>query len=219
MTSCYMCDAPGTTREHVPPRAFFPPGHRSNLWTVPSCSLHNHRNSLDVEYARSVLALDAATNDIARQVVRGSVFRSWQRRPSLQSRTFRRWRRTTLAGRRTGIVETEVPRIDNVVSAVASAIFFREFASPFRGSWMVYLSGFVSPYEGPGREDPLNARLRRALEQIAFDEQSTPHPCVFRYARYAGSGENLIYRCMFYEGNGVFAISMPPSVDPSLSSG
>ena len=32
---CYTCEAEATTREHVPPRAFFPQGFRTNLWTVP----------------------------------------------------------------------------------------------------------------------------------------------------------------------------------------
>jgi len=33
--SCYMCERTATTREHVPPKSFFPEGYRTNLVTVP----------------------------------------------------------------------------------------------------------------------------------------------------------------------------------------
>src|ERR1044071_8771158 len=69
MSSCYMCDAPATTREHVPPSCFFPAGYRTDLWTVPACRSHNQDNSPDVEYTRSIIALDGTTNQIARELV------------------------------------------------------------------------------------------------------------------------------------------------------
>ncbi|AXH64146.2 MULTISPECIES: hypothetical protein [Providencia] len=40
---CYYCGNPATTREHVPPKCFFPKG--SNLITVPSCEIHNNDKS------------------------------------------------------------------------------------------------------------------------------------------------------------------------------
>lgn len=40
---CYHCGAPASTREHVPPKGFFPKG--SDLITVPSCETHNHDKS------------------------------------------------------------------------------------------------------------------------------------------------------------------------------
>lgn len=42
---CYMCECEGTTKEHVPPRCFFPKQKRVNLFTVPSCKKHNCRKS------------------------------------------------------------------------------------------------------------------------------------------------------------------------------
>src|SRR5437588_3137057 len=47
--SCYCCDRPKTSREHVPPLCFFPdekdkkgaPKYRKNLIRVPSCDQHN----------------------------------------------------------------------------------------------------------------------------------------------------------------------------------
>lgn len=58
---CYMCDRPGTTKEHVPPRCLFPEpkdldGHRRNLITVPSCEQHNSGKSADDEFLMASLA-------------------------------------------------------------------------------------------------------------------------------------------------------------------
>jgi hypothetical protein len=57
--SCYVCDAPKTSHEHVPPLCFFPDekdtrGHslyRKNLITVPSCDDHNTQKSEGDLYA------------------------------------------------------------------------------------------------------------------------------------------------------------------------
>ncbi len=52
---CYRCDQAGITDEHVPPKSFFPEGHRKGLITVPSCEAHNKDNSFDVEYVRNII--------------------------------------------------------------------------------------------------------------------------------------------------------------------
>jgi hypothetical protein len=51
--TCYMCDRDASSREHVPPAAFFPEqkespdgkDYRRNLITVPSCSKHNYEKT------------------------------------------------------------------------------------------------------------------------------------------------------------------------------
>jgi hypothetical protein len=64
---CYMCAAEATTREHVPPKSFFPMSYRENLVTVPSCATHNHDQALDIEYVRNVIAGSYGTNAQAEQ--------------------------------------------------------------------------------------------------------------------------------------------------------
>jgi hypothetical protein len=61
--SCYMCDQPGTSREHVPPKCFFPEkkdlppdvDFRVNLITVASRDEHNLRMSGDDQYVLLVI--------------------------------------------------------------------------------------------------------------------------------------------------------------------
>jgi len=65
---CYMCDLPGTTDEHIPPRAIFPEAkdaegrnYRIDLITVPSCPDHNTAKSDDDEFLMVSLAGIMAT--------------------------------------------------------------------------------------------------------------------------------------------------------------
>lgn len=68
---CYMCEAEGSTSEHVPPRALFPQAkdaagqdHRADLITVPSCELHNMGKSRDDEFLMVSLAGIIGNNSI-----------------------------------------------------------------------------------------------------------------------------------------------------------
>lgn len=53
---CYACDDWATSREHCPPKCFFPKNQRKNLITVPACSKHNNRKSNDDEWVRLIIA-------------------------------------------------------------------------------------------------------------------------------------------------------------------
>jgi hypothetical protein len=66
--TCYSCDNPGTTIEHVPPKCIFPDKKylpkgmkdlRKNLITVPSCEEHNTSKSSDDEYFGCLLSASA----------------------------------------------------------------------------------------------------------------------------------------------------------------
>jgi hypothetical protein len=68
---CYMCDLPGSTVEHVPPRALFPEAkdvegdnYRMDLITVPSCPGHNTAKSDDDEFLMVSLAGIIGNNSI-----------------------------------------------------------------------------------------------------------------------------------------------------------
>lgn len=68
--TCYMCDAPATSREHVPPRCLFPESrdvgadYRKNLLTVPSCEKHNSGKGADDEFLMVSLAGIIGNNSI-----------------------------------------------------------------------------------------------------------------------------------------------------------
>lgn len=53
---CYLCGAPATTSDHIPPRGVFPSPRPANLITVPACKACNQGCSLDDEYFRTVVS-------------------------------------------------------------------------------------------------------------------------------------------------------------------
>jgi len=58
---CFRCDSPGTTREHFPPKAFFPNGGANlQLRTVRSCAEHNNGKSDDDQYVLAHICGHAA---------------------------------------------------------------------------------------------------------------------------------------------------------------
>ena len=67
---CYYrgCTQAGTTKEHIPPRAFFPTNLRNQLLTVKSCPKHNNDKSGDDTYVLAHICLNASPNVEARSV-------------------------------------------------------------------------------------------------------------------------------------------------------
>jgi hypothetical protein len=165
-----------------------------------------------VEYTRSIIALDANTNQVARELVRGKVSRAWERRPSLKARTFRRVIPALVDGQHTGIVEADLPRFERVISSIAFAVYFRETGARWQRDWLVYSSTMLAGrllFEG--RPDTLNPSLRRTLAEIPFEIRDVPQPAVFQYAVFREGLDDLLYRFTFYEGAVAYAIASCPA--------
>jgi hypothetical protein len=73
--SCYYqgCSRPGTTKEHIPPKSFFPKDQRNQLLTVTSCELHNIEKSSDDIYVLAQICLNASPSNRSREVWKRSV--------------------------------------------------------------------------------------------------------------------------------------------------
>lgn len=91
VSTCYMCENPETSREHVPALCFFPetkdlpPGIdlRRNLFTVPSCDAHNSQKSQDDQYLWQTMMMARGLNECAMLMMRTKVVRTVTRRPAL----------------------------------------------------------------------------------------------------------------------------------------
>ncbi|WP_440092942.1 hypothetical protein ACTACL_02480 [Pseudomonas syringae] len=68
--TCYFqgCGEKGTTKEHIPPRSFFPDGEKEQLLTVKSCEKHNNAKSADDLYVLAQICMNASPNNRAREV-------------------------------------------------------------------------------------------------------------------------------------------------------
>ncbi|WBX89118.1 hypothetical protein [Achromobacter mucicolens] len=67
---CYFqgCTNQGITKEHIPPRSFFPKGENEQLLTIRSCDIHNNRKSIDDQYILAQICMNASPSNRAREV-------------------------------------------------------------------------------------------------------------------------------------------------------
>ena len=70
MSKCYYqgCTERGSTKEHVPPKAFFPKDQREQLLTVPSCPQHNNDKSTHDLYVLAHTCMNASPTNGARDI-------------------------------------------------------------------------------------------------------------------------------------------------------
>lgn len=67
---CYFqgCKEKGDTKEHIPPRSFFPDDERLQLLTVRSCKKHNNDKSTNDLYVLAHICMNAAPSNRAREI-------------------------------------------------------------------------------------------------------------------------------------------------------
>lgn len=206
MEKCYICDALGDTKEHVPPKSFFPSDYRFGLVTVPSCSVHNLDNAPDVEYVRNIIVQHHETNEVAREHFQGKVIASYLHSPKLLTRTYRDSLPCTLDGQETRIIPTDMVRFERVMEAIAYAVYYKDFGKTFSGKWNIWATNLQMVN---GENDPAVIKFRAMLHTIQFLDQfvekPTPQPQVFRYGFFPKDEEKPIYRLQFYGGFNVYA--------------
>ena len=86
-----MCDLIETSKEHVPPKCFFPEqkdigkskDFRRNLITIPSCEQHNSAKSQDDMYLLFVITIHFENKPIAQKHFSTKIMRSLRRSPSM----------------------------------------------------------------------------------------------------------------------------------------
>lgn len=73
--TCYFqgCTEKGVTKEHIPPRSFFPDGEKEQLLTVISCEKHNNAKSKDDLYVLAQICMNASPSNRAREVFMNKV--------------------------------------------------------------------------------------------------------------------------------------------------
>ena len=103
MKHCYLCGVALTkenrTKDHIPPKQFFPDPKPDNLWTVPCCREHNVGEfSPDDEKIRTFLCASEGVSEQADWVFNNPVMRSLTASRKLQAElvasTTKVWRLT-----------------------------------------------------------------------------------------------------------------------------
>ena len=201
---CYRCEADATTREHVPPLAFFPQGFRANLWTVPSCETHNLENSLDIEYVRNVIVSHRNVGGTAQELAQSASFRSFERSSALFFQAFEGAEIVLVDGEPTAIFRFDLQRFKRVMEAIASGLFYREHILQYDRQWEVFSPTLIGANDLAGIPDGWQ-QFRDLMRRIPFELRATSEPSVFRFGVHDfEDGGHFAYALKFYGGFDVF---------------
>lgn len=190
-TTCYHCNAEGTTREHVPPKCLFPKGSDwSRLMTVPSCVKHNNANSKADEYLKFLLG--ASASNIPSEIRSGaarSAIRLAQRRSCNLHRFGLRWDSEALA------IEKDFPLNFELLSAclekMARALYFYHYCGQRKLLGGLQVWPLFIPVE-PGGTLAFASAVCEVRVSTALDFEQLPrlgsHQEIFAYQVIEASG-------------------------------
>ena len=215
--SCYMCSAPATSSEHVPPKCLFPERKdlphgidlRKNLFKVPSCDTHNSQKSHDDEYFLYILSGSFQINEVGRNLYRTKVRRSIKRNSSILEKIASTATSVSFKDSmsdRTGSMvnsvtyELDADRFNTIIDRLGRAIYFCHFKEKWLFS-IKYQAEFLFATRNPS--DEANEKLKEITKQadewfsgVAFYGEN---PEVFKYQALETDISRKM-RLHFYEG-------------------
>lgn len=222
--TCYMCDAPGTSREHAPPLCFFPEAKafgrnlRSKLITVPSCAEHNSARSKDDEFFRAMVLMAAAdASEVGRFQFFHKYLRGVRRRPHVYREFFKD--RGKVPDQQLHAIEIERRRFELCVDKLARALFFDAFEVKWMLPIAVMSPGLLRVMES-GRvldDQPTVKAVEVSRRSLAKEPIRGDNPDVFKYRIQYLNRENIYaFAAIFYDAFEVFAYSSESLFDGAV---
>lgn len=195
--TCYMCSSPSSSREHVPPKAFFPNrGAGLQLATVPSCAIHNNAKSGDDMYLLAHICMAAAKGEnLASQVFMRSVKAQIERRENFKSLLNDGSRP---AGDEAVAYKVDVSRFDSFFDHLSAAMYHLRFGRTYdfatRHMNHVYLSLLTEDPEERKRIGFIEVQMKPLLYHfrlnVAEYEADRIDEIVYRHQFAAPAGEH-----------------------------
>jgi hypothetical protein len=160
--NCYYqgCKKKGETKEHIPPRSFFPDGEKDQLLTVKSCEEHNNAKSKDDFYVLAQICMNVSPSNRAREVFIKKVV------PQLDFNNGAL--RKKLANRKVkldnGVVayQVDIPRFDDFFTALSCGIIFKSCGSVLPNNYGI--SHIYHNFDGDN--DPLSEYIENQIDDF-----------------------------------------------------
>jgi len=221
---CYICGQPSTSIEHAPAKSFFPKGHRYQLITVPSCTVHNEATSKDDEYVRNIIAMMIGNNGHALNHFLKTCIASFNHSPALL-------RRTTAVSRRVHVaavgankpeaslsIKIERDRIEMVLKKIGYALYYNQFGKPWERGLKIATEYLVTQ---DYQQDEFGDLIKEAKSDPDYIEPvyCGHNPEIFKYAFQPTESDNTFDRVLvmkFYEGFEVWLLPIPGTTTPHL---
>jgi len=223
-STCYMCPAAETSREHAPPQCLFPDAKeigrdlRRNLITVPSCDDHNSAKSKDDEFLRAVILFSAvSSSEVARHQFLGKLLRGAARNPHAYANFFTD--AGTLAESSQHALRFERNRFDACIDHLVRAIFFHTFGTKWELPITVVSPNFHSavsddcaiPHQPTQKTVAVSKRFLEG-EQIRGE-----NPDVFKYrVRYDADTGLFAFAACFYGFFEIYSASSQALTDAAV---
>lgn len=216
MPMCYMCNNEQTSREHTPPRSFFPRGYRNNLITVASCNVHNEQTSLDDEYARNIITASIKNNQVSVDHFFDKSYRSFQRHPGLVQPILDSLRDVSFYEENAKAFQIDRPRFDRVIRKIAYSLYYHEYNTV----WERLLAVATNQIR---MSDMSNDHLGEIFDELSKDLDNLTlkgeNPEIFQYC-FFDFGENPFDKALFmifYEGFPIWIIPDKESTHADLN--
>jgi hypothetical protein len=219
---CYCCEKVATTRDHIPPKCFFPekkylsknsPEYRSQLITVPSCSEHNNFRSKDDEYTAAVIAMNSKSN-LAVSIFKSKWVQTLLRREGvLGKRIFSTARSARVISRKNDVlipeqtlaITYEIERIEHVIQSIALALYYRESGHQEKwvGNCTIKSPKFLKRDLNQSQDIYFLNQVSQAFihgekyEELGLNRKGF-HPDVFYYQLFKSKDRYSIIRMVFY---------------------
>lgn len=222
LTRCYMCEAEGTTMEHVPPRALFPEAkdvqgkdYRVELITVPSCPLHNTAKSDDDQFLMVSLAGIIGNNSIGYHHRMTKVDRAIRRSSNrlLDKVLVKRSHSLKIDLNNNRFLEViwgtpDAQRLHRCFNHIVRGLHFHHFSEPLAGEVRPFL-GFLSHSDRSARNFSEFIEHRASLD-LAEKTRYGKNPDVFFYSVTEPDQFGLyLFHLCFYGGVNVYAAVIP----------
>lgn len=217
MQTCYMCDKPATSKEHIPPKCLFtkkkdiPKGsdYRKDLISVPSCDEHNSQKSKDDEYLLLVIGMHYENNLDAQRHFAHSIKRALSRNPKLFG--IYKNLRPVNAGQNIGaFFEVDKLRFENELRKIIRGLYFHIYKEKWLGEVRLMNNGLkMRNYEHFLDSAEYNAILIHGFQQVrqfmSKHKKYGANPNIFYYQHEVTEGMEVL-RLVFYEGFEVVAL-------------
>lgn len=215
--TCYMCDMPATTREHVPPKCFFPEqkdvgiNYRKSLLTVPSCDLHNSEKSEDDAFLQFVITSYYKNKVIAQKQFSTKNMRAIERNRS-QLDIFSDSYPVLVGGQLSLASYIDRPRLDKGIEHITRALYFYHHQK--RLDLPIKVSTPDLLMDKQPNADEINYRTQKIKEVtinvLGNEPEHGENPDIFSYQFKNIEDRNLfLVRMVFYGGFAVTAYASP----------
>lgn len=209
-----MCERISTSKEHVPPKCFFPKSEdslsgkdlRANLITVPSCDIHNNKKSGHDLYLLHIIAMTYQNNPEGLHLFKKRIGKTAQSRPYLLKSFFTGFERANTQNHIPLVFEIEMERFETGMTCMANAIYFHHFKTNWQESIEIKSPSLRYLSKTPNYIDK-NTTLAKVEKYDTGSQKHGENQDIFFYQFIDGPHpSHKLIRMVFYQGFVVLAI-------------